>query len=405
MSAVCSYQVNMAVQKLHIRAEKVSGLLNRTVARVSFEPVPMSERPYCFFLLRRHAVAPDHAALAGYAAVFVEQGADTLLPTGLKTPVVTGYPDLGLFKQDYILAVSPRHGDTRIVYRPESPHNILFATARCNSNCLMCSQPPILTDDSSIVEEHLRIINLVKTPPSMFGISGGEPTLLGDGLVRVIARLKECFAETHVQMLTNGRLYAYGDLVQSLANIGHPSFISAIPLYADVASVHDYIVQARGAFDQTLAGLYNTARYGLQTEVRIVLHKQTIPRLLPLVEFIYRNLPFVSHIALMGLENMGYVKKNWELLWMDPLDYMDTLERATRYLFYRGMHVSIYNLQLCLLPKALWPFARQSISDFKNIYVDECRECGVRGHCAGLFLSSETRHSRGIHSIYLQPSK
>jgi len=146
-------------------------------------------------------------------------------------------------------------------------------------------------------------------------------------------------------------------------------------------------------------GLYNAAEHKLHVEVRVVLHKQTIRRLEQLAEFIYRNLPFVSHVALMGLENMGYVKRNWDLLWIDPVDYADVLERTVRHLFYRRLNVSIYNLQLCILPRSLWTFARQSISDYKNIYLDVCSKCGVRAQCGGLFKSSETRHSPGIHPL------
>jgi His-Xaa-Ser system radical SAM maturase HxsC len=202
-------------------------------------------------------------------------------------------------------------------------------------------------------------------------------------------------------MLTNGRLYAYEDLVAGIASVGHPQFTSAIPLYSDVPSEHDYIVQAQGAFDETVIGLYNAARHGLRVEIRVVLHKQTLPRLKRLADFIYRNLPFVDHIALMGLENMGYVKANWALLWEDPVDYPSILEDTVRYLFYRRMNVSIYNLQLCVLPRSLWAFARRSISDFKNIYLDECERCEAKNRCGGLFKSSETLHSRGIQAIHL----
>jgi len=129
------------------------------------------------------------------------------------------------------------------------------------------------------------------------------------------------------------------------------------------------------------------------------LHKQTIPGLFALAEFIYRNLPFVRHVALMGLENMGYVKKNWDLLWIDPVDYAETLEATVRHLYERRVDVSVYNLPLCVLPNALWSFARKSISDYKNIYLDECARCRVREHCGGLFQSSETRHSRAIRAV------
>jgi hypothetical protein len=104
----------------------------------------------------------------------------------------------------------------------------------------------------------------------------------------------------------------------------------------------------------------------------------------------------------MGLENMGYVKKNWGLLWIDPLDYMKELEHAVKHLFYRGIPASVYNLPLCVLPRSLWSFARQSISDYKNIYLDECEACQLRAHCAGLFASGKERHSRGIHAISIR---
>ena len=105
----------------------------------------------------------------------------------------------------------------------------------------------------------------------------------------------------------------------------------------------------------------------------------------------------------MGLENMGYVKKNWEMLWIDPVDYADTLEKAVKFMWYRKIRVSVYNLPLCIVPQSIWAFARQSISDYKNIYLDECEKCAMKEHCSGLFLSGETRHSQGIKAFSEKP--
>ena len=38
--------------------------------------------------------------------------------------------------------VSVKNSKIRSVYRARSNNNFIFATIRCNSNCLMCSQPP-----------------------------------------------------------------------------------------------------------------------------------------------------------------------------------------------------------------------------------------------------------------------
>jgi His-Xaa-Ser system radical SAM maturase HxsC len=395
----------MSRQKLHFRGAHTSGLSGRVLGRVTHHPVAWDDRSNYFFAVLRDGAPIPKLDLLGYAAVLIEADADPRLPADIPVPVVSGYEDLSAFTEETVLVIDPESGSTRVLYRPESRYNAIFATGRCNSNCVMCSQPPTLRDDNSIVEEHLRLIELIREPPSTLGITGGEPTLLGHGLTTILARLAQRFPDTLICMLTNGRLYAYEDMVRELAGVRHANFLSAIPLYADVAPEHDYIVQAKGAFDQTLKGLYNAAKYGLQVEIRVVLHRQTVPRLVPLMEFIYRNLPFVSHVALMGLENMGYVKKNWELLWVDPVDYSDVLEKAVKHLFYRRMAVSVYNLPLCILPRPLWRFARKSISDFKNIYLPECDGCEVRPYCAGLFASGETRHSRAIRPIHIDEAQ
>lgn len=369
----------------------VIGIENRTVAKITKEPVIDNRENY--FLLAD--VGSGDLDFQGYAGVITKK-----LPIHALDgiPRIGGFEDVDFLKPGYILSVEP-NGFTNIVYRPESHNNVIFATGRCNSNCLMCSQPPKESIETGWLESHLRSIDLISDNPEILGISGGEPTLLGDDLVTILDRISIRLPDTNLFMLTNGRQFADETYVKKIAAIPNLRLISAIPLYADVAPIHDYIVQAKGAFDQTAKGLYNMARHQLPVEIRVVLHKQTIPRLLHLMEFIYRNFPFVAHVALMGLENMGYVKKNWDLLWIDPVDYQDELEAAVRYLYYRQMSVSIYNLQLCILKPSLHGFARKSISDFKNIYLEECSNCSEKNDCAGLFKSSESRHSRGIKAM------
>ncbi len=377
---------------IQLRARGFSkGLQGRTIGRISFSPVEGEERKNTFRAIR-NGESPEN--LDGYLAVLFEgDSADTSCPS------VSGYESLDFLKDGYVVAIESETGFTRVLYRHDSRFNTVFATDDCNSNCLMCSQPPKKVDESEIVECHLRHIDLISDIPERLGITGGEPTLLGDGLVRILERIKQRFPDTPLLMLSNGRMYSYEDLVQKIAAVGNPNFTTAIPLYASTAPEHDFVVQAKGAFDQTIQGLYNAARHGLKIEIRVVLHKQTIPGLMNLMEFIYRNLPFVDHVALMGLENMGYVKKNWDLLWIDPIDYAEMLEKAVRFMWYRRIHVSVYNLPLCVVPMDIWSFARQSISDYKNIYLDECNQCKVQAHCSGLFLSGEIRHSRNIRAI------
>ena len=131
----------------------------------------------------------------------------------------------------------------------------------------------------------------------------------------------------------------------------------------------------------------------------MVIHKQTFERLPQLANFIARNLLFVDHVALMGLEIMVFARANLDELWVDPVEYQDQLEEAINILSRARIRTSIYNLQLCLLPRKVWPFAVKSISDWKNDYVHECSLCSVRNQCGGFFSSSKYKRSNNISPI------
>jgi hypothetical protein len=110
--------------------------------------------------------------------------------------------------------------------------------------------------------------------------------------------------------------------------------------------VHDYVVQATGAFDETVPGILRLKDAGQSVEVRVVLHAITAPRIVETCRWIARNLPFVDHVALMGLENTAFALANDKLICIDPVDYQDHLASAVSALAAR-VPVSIYNLPLC----------------------------------------------------------
>jgi His-Xaa-Ser system radical SAM maturase HxsC len=295
-----------------------------------------------------------------------------------------------------VLRVIPRTGEIAVLYRRSSAFNSVLVTERCNSNCLMCSQPPKDADDGHLADAYLRAIPLMAADTPELGITGGEPTLLGDRLIELLQACRDHLPRTTLHMLSNGRLFNYLSLAQKVAGVGHPDLMVGVPVYSDVASRHDFVVQASGAFDQTIRGLMNLARCGVKTELRVVLHRQTVDRLPQLGRFITRNLPFIDHVALMGLEMMGYVRMNLDALWVDPADYQGELKRAVEELVVGRMNVSIYNHQLCVLDRSLWPYARKSISDWKNVYVPACDACEEKDRCGGFFASAKLRFSDHI---------
>jgi His-Xaa-Ser system radical SAM maturase HxsC len=295
-------------------------------------------------------------------------------------------------------------GVVSTAYRVNSPHNFLLFTERCNSNCLMCSQPPKDKDDTGyLYHVHSQTIPLIPKDCFELGITGGEPTLLGDRYFQLLAQIQQELPDTEVHCLTNGRTFAWPNIAKRLGDMSFSRLMLGIPIYSDFPGQHDYIVQAEHAFSQTMRGLYNLAKQNVRIELRIVLHQQTIPRLTKLAKFIYKNLPFAEHVTFMGLEHQGYTPHNIQKLWIDPLDYAGELAEAVTYLSDMGMHVSIYNSQLCVTPQELWRFTKKSISDWKNVYHEACTQCSAKDACGGFFAWGKAKHSRGIAAMNFSP--
>lgn len=116
--------------------------------------------------------------------------------------------------------------------------------------------------------------------------------------------------------------------------------------------------RTRSSFRAVLAantGVLSLKRLKQKVEIRVVLHRQTIGRLPQLAEFLVRNLLFVDHVALMGLEMTGFTRANLDLLWIDPYEYKDVLSEAVATLMTYGVSVSVYNHPLCVVNPDILP--------------------------------------------------
>lgn len=287
----------------------------------------------------------------------------------------------------------------RVLWRHRSPMNSILLTERCDHYCLMCSQPPKEREDNWLLANATELIRLLPPSTQSIGFTGGEPTLFGDRLIELLRLCRNLLPEAGVHVLSNGRRFADFGFASAWAEVRNPRMMVGIPIYGAEPTLHDYVVQAEGAFDETVRGIVNLGEVRQRIEVRVVIHKQTAPALPAIAEFIARNLPFVEQVALMGLEMIGFARANIDEVWIDPVDYRAELAEAVSLLARRRVKTMIYNHQLCLIDGELWPFAVRSISDWKNEYHPECAKCAVMDRCGGFFFSAKYRHSEHIAAI------
>jgi len=298
-----------------------------------------------------------------------------------------------------IIRFHHQSGRFRTLYRRTSKHNAFLVTDRCNHYCLMCSQPPKNVDDRWILEELKVVLPLVAKDTKSLCFTGGEPLLDWREFVDVLAHCRDELPNTATHVLSNGRAFVYDEVVKAWAALRHPNLTVGIPIYSAVDYVHDHVVQARGAFDETVLGILKLKDSGQRIEVRVVLHALTAPRIVETCRWLARNMPFVNHVALMGLENTGFAIANENELWIDPIEYRTELAEGVNILASARVNVSVYNLQRCVLDRSVWPHAMQSISDWKNGYIEECNRCIEKDRCSGFFTSGRPRRSRGISPV------
>lgn len=110
--------------------------------------------------------------------------------------------------------MDPTNGFIRTLYRPDSDDNVIFTTERCNSNCLVCSQPPRDDDDvDAPPPRNLELIRILNIPPNRL--------LQRVGSQRCWATVsKGKFPKTNLQMPTNARIFAWTGFTSRLAELG-----------------------------------------------------------------------------------------------------------------------------------------------------------------------------------------
>jgi His-Xaa-Ser system radical SAM maturase HxsC len=378
-----------------LRAKSISaevlGELSRTVWRLATPGTSADERAGCAALIES-----GDEAVEGFD-LYVCMPGITLAGSGRS--YVELPEDLSYLSPGDILSVSTDGRRLHVLWRHLSGQNSVLLTERCDHYCLMCSQPPREVDDDWLLGQAFEVMRLLPPDTNQIGFTGGEPTMYGERLFELLRLARDRAPEAGVHVLSNGRRFHDLEFAVGWSQIDNPNMMVGIPIYGAEPTLHDYVVQAHGAFDETVRGILNLGRLDQRIEIRVVIHKQTAPYLVDIAEFIARNLPFVDQVALMGLEMIGLARANMDAVWIDPIDYRDELAEAVMRLSRRRIKTMVYNHQLCLTDRRVWPYAVKSISDWKNEYHAECLDCSVRNACGGFFFSAKFRMSDNIRAI------
>ena len=290
----------------------------------------------------------------------------------------------------------------RVLYRDDSNDNAIVVTNQCNSNCIMCPDAEIVrnTKDVPYIEKILEQIRCIPNDTNHITITGGEPGMIKENLLRILAECKKYLPDTDFLLLSNGRIFSNTEYTIKTKEYVPKYFRIAIPLYADNENLHDEITQTKGSFKQTLLGIKKLIENKIDVEIRIVVLKKNFKQLENIAKLIVKEIPEVKMVSIMALEMTGNAFKNKKEVWVDYEKIRDYLYNACIFLLKTGIITNLYNFPLCNLDKRLYSIAHKSITDYKVRYMEQCEECLVKDQCGGFFNSTIN-----VKSIKVKPIK
>lgn len=277
----------------------------------------------------------------------------------------------------------------------------IATTPKCNSNCIMCPASDIERQKDPINIDVLKnVINYMPEDLWYFTITGGEPTLVGKNTFLDIYRtVKNHFLFTKILLLTNGRTFGDKAFFDSFIAENVERLRIAVPIHGSTSEKHDYITQSPGGFVQTLRGIKNIVKAGIELEIRIVVSKLNCDDIFDISELIVNCFPAVKIVHLVGLEMRGNCVVNADQVIISYEEAFDKSRKAINYLMEHGIDVALYNFPYCMIDRNYWPLARKSISAYKSEFFKECNDCKMKNICCGIFTATKAFYKPKVKPI------
>lgn len=323
--------------------------------------------------------------------------------------------------------------------RPSAPYRMdLALTYRCNNNCAHCynarprQYPELSTGQWKQILDRLWDVGI---PHIVF--TGGEPTLRAD-LPELIAHAEKNGQITGIN--TNGRRLKDADYVKRLVDAGLDH--AQITLESHDPAIHERMVRAPGAWQDTVAGLKNALATRLFVMTNTTLLSLNAPKLAETLDFladtgvptvglnaliysghgleIDTGLPENDLPALLDLARAATTQRSQRLIWYTPTQYcrFDPIQME---LGVKGCTAALYNMcvepdggvipcqsyyqaigNLLLDPwESIWNHdLAVSLRERRNLPVD-CQACALLPECGGgCPLARQANPNLHPHTVY-----
>lgn len=216
-----------------------------------------------------------------------------------------------------------------------TPKHWVRLTRACNNHCIFC------LDSEAQDGRFLPIVDVArdlkggrKNKIKRVILSGGEPTI-HPYFFDIVKEARE-IGYTHIQIITNGRMFAYKNFLKQSIQNGVSEITFSMP--GHTRKLYEEQTRMPGSFKQSLAGLLNAlAIPGLIVNIDIVINKYNIKYLPDILNF-YVSLG-VSEFDLLQVVPFGEAWHNRDNVLYDVAKERGTLHKALTLSHNPGLYI------------------------------------------------------------------
>lgn len=273
---------------------------------------------------------------------------------------------------------------------PVEEHVYVVLNYACDNKCLFCAVEHAKHNAFDLPVDHY-LHELARLPSDRrytVILSGGEP-LLFKGLFELVSYVRRSFSG-RIVLYTNGRRLKDESIVREMPGRGIDEVI--IPFLSCEESVFNRLANRSTAFAETLEGIRNVDRQGMQYQIKFIPLKLNYRDLLLTYDFCRREFPRGGFLV-CGLQYLGEVLSHTDEIAVPYSAVSRELERLLDHAERRGdRSVTISRYPRCTLDAKWWghlrstPFSEHTIGpDFsflgvsydrsKKYLPDPCQRC------------------------------
>ena len=197
-------------------------------------------------------------------------------------------------------------------------------TRVCNNNCVFCLDKEAQNGTFISIKDIKRDLEKgIKEKAKRVVLSGGEPTVHPQFIK--IVKLAKDLGYKHIQIITNGRMFAYKNFLDGVIKAGVNEI--TFSLHGHTQKIHEIQTQIKGSFKQSLGGLINALKSKRAIiSVDVVINKYNYKYLFDILKF-YIDLG-VSEFDLLQVIPFGQAWVNRDKVFYDIPKALPYLKKA-----------------------------------------------------------------------------